>query len=1108
MTNIFNEYIQNIAKVKGQTEHSGRTYMQNLLLKIKEEEGNDIEIVQEAKSQKGIDGNNLGTPDFRFTRSADTKNNTSFDQQSSVNNPSLTIGYLETKKIGEDLNKVLKSKQIEKYKSLTDNLILTDYLRWIWINNGEVKDDVRLCEISELEKSKIKLNEENCAKVLKLIKAFYLQNPKPITSVNVLAKALAKPSAYIKEGIEEELIKQKEEKTGQLYNIYNTFVENIISELEIPDFADVFTQTFVYSLFIAKLSSPDDVKLNIYNIKRYFPSQFELISDLATFFTHIDDEKYSQIKPFVSTVMQIINNINREDLQRKLNIHEAEDQEKDPYIYFYEDFLQEYDKKIKKDRGVYYTPPSVVKYIVSNIDQVVKEEFGIEDGIGATGIKILDFAAGTGTFMLELYKQVLKNIPKDAIGNKGKTGIIANHLLKEVFGFELMIAPYCIAHLRLSQFLKEEGFDFTKKQTAEKQRIPVYLTNTLENVIKEVKITNQNNGMFEFMSFIEAVQKEGKKAQQVKDKEQIFIIMGNPPYKGHGMTQNNYINQLITGKDKKGEYIEDGYYHIEGKSIKERNPKWLKDDYVKFIRFAESKIAEQPNGGVIGIITPHSFLDNPTFRGMRYHLTKTFDKIYLLDLHGNARKKETAKDGTKDQNVFDIMTGVCISLFIKNPNKSKKEQNPTECQIYRKDLYGTREYKFKVLKNNINTKQWQQIKPTAPFYLFKQEDEKLKEEYNIGWSLRDVFMETNTGIVSKRDKVAFHHSKEEIKKVVQDIYDLNLSEIKSKYNMVNWDSRDGKVEFCKKDIVNVGIKDEKFIKCTYRPFDERYTYYTGNGRGFIGWPVYNIMQHMLNGSNVGLIVCRSAVGQPSWQEVIMVNSIYEFGIIATRPGNGSYLHPLYLYHNNMGVVVKEVNFKPEFIKMLKSQFGELVFNKNTEEGVSMQFGYNKGSVTPEQVLGYIYAILHSNKYRTKYLELLKIDFPKIPFNISWPVFVELSKIGQELVDAHLLNKIPKLEVGQPKKEGEEENYIMEKALYDEEKQRLYFNKSCYFANVNKETWEFKIGGYQVLDKYFKSRKGRDIESELDHISNTIKALSFSVSKMKEIDDFIKSNNLL
>jgi hypothetical protein len=618
----FEKYFKSLQshKIDDITEHSHRPALKELMESLADA---DIKILHEPKRE-----GKFGSPDFKITHTESI------------------IGYVENKKIEENLDKTIKSDQIKKYQSLSDNILLTNYIDWIWMKEGKIQKRETLCFLTDIENKRAKPDKTKVDAVEKLIKSFLSQAPKEIADAKKLAEALAVRAKLLKDFLLDELKRQEVEHTeGRLYQLYETFKTFVFHELTVDEFSDAFAQNLVYGLFLAKLNAGVHA-VNLYNAKKYIPASFELIRELVNFLDELDNDEYRETKWIVEEVLTIMNNLDLRAIQETLSFtkrrKDADDIIiKDPYVYFYEDFLAAYDKKLRKAKGVYYTPPPVVNFIIRAIDDILINTFNIKEGLADRNkVTVLDFATGTGTFLLEILQQIFDKLPKDS-GKKDL--IIKEHVLKNLFGFEYLIAPYTIAHLKLSQFLKDNGYELKAKE-----RLQVYLTNTLEPIPAQIKIP-----------LLPALTEESKQAQQVKDKP-ILVITGNPPYSGHSKNNGQWIADKI--KD---------YYFVDGKPLGEKNSKWLQDDYVKFIRFAQDKM-ENVEEGIVGIITNHRFLTNPTFRGMRQSLMNTFDQLYFIDLHGSNKPKEFSPGGSKDENVFDIEQGVAISLFIKKKDLEKK----------------------------------------------------------------------------------------------------------------------------------------------------------------------------------------------------------------------------------------------------------------------------------------------------------------------------------------------------------------------------------------------------------------------------------------------------
>jgi len=695
--------------------------------------------------------------------------------------------------------------------------------------------------------------------------------------------------------------------------------------------------------------------------------------------------------------------------------------------------LKEYDVKKKMEMGVFYTPRPVVQFIVRAVDSILKNEFGLERGLADTTkisvdkkeinskgkevrvqreyhkVQVLDVATGTGTFLNEIINHIHENFA----GQQGRwPAYVEKELLPRLHGFELMMASYTIAHLKLGMTLHDTGAG--KIDT----RLGVYLTNTLD----EPKSSIWGDGSL-FVGVQESITKEAVEASRVKSEYPIMCVVGNPPYSGESMNPH---------------YTDNDRYKVEpgGKQkLQERNSKWINDDYVKFIRFAESLI-EKNGEGIIGMITAHGYIDNPTFRGMRWHLRKTFDKIYVIDLHGNSRKKETSLDGSKDENVFDIMSGVSIILAIKKIDKLNKEL----ATIFVHDLYGARDIKFENLYNsNIDTINWDQLPESCD--VWKMEG-KNKDEYNEGFSVNDLFITSSVGIVTGHDGVVVSGDREQLKTSVITYADSDKFEYEeNKVNNVN-----------------------------YRPFDTRYIYYD---KKFIERGRWDVMQHFINKENIGLIFKRGGIDNNS--APVFISGHISESRSWSRPGMQGIesTAPLYLF-TDQGEKIPNLN------KEIWQKIDEIV-----------------GKTTPESILDYIYAYLHSPNYRKKYQEFLKTDFPRVPYPKNKEDFWGLVPLGEKLRGLHLMSSAEchKLITTFPEAGSD----IVEKIKY--ENNRVYINSTQYFGEVPDVAWNFYIGGYQPAQKWLKDRKGKKLSSEdIEHYQRIIVVLFKTDQIMKEIEN--------
>ncbi len=1051
MIEAFKAYFEQIKKldVEDSTEHTLRPALDNLLRALA---GEKIRVIHEPKR----DQTGKGAPDFKFKT-----------------NDERILGYLENKKTDENLDQILKSEQIAKYKKLSGNLILTNYLEWIWLKDGTITKRETLCYPSDVGYRKARLDTDKAEKVEGLISAFLSTPPKGIGRAKDLALALAIRCHELREFLTEELLRQeREHQQGKLFGLFGVFKRDVFHELDIAGFADAFAQMLGYGLFLARLNNDNGPPISLRNAKQYIPANFELIRELVDFLDELDKEEYRLIKWLIEEILSIMNNLDlaalREDMafsKRQGRLFRQTEEErllfaKDPYVYFYEGFLKAYDKDMRKSRGVYYTPPPVVNFIVRAINDILKSTFAITAGLAdRKRVTVLDFATGTGTFLLEVMQQILEETSEGV-----RDQVIREHALKNLYGFEYLIAPYTIAHLKLSQFLLDKEFAMQPKE-----RLQIYLTNTLEPIKPQPNL------------FLPALSNEVKLAQEVKDKK-ILVITGNPPYSGHSLNPS-YREEAVKTKNGKirrkrittfiGGLI-DSYKWVDGRPLGEKNPKWLQDDYVKFIRFAQWKM-EQVEEGLVGIITNHSFLDNPTFRGMRQSLMQTFNQIYVFDLHGSTKKKEKTPEGGKDENVFDIEQGVCISLLVRKPGLEQK--------IFHADLWGKRKDKYRAcLETDLQALEWEQLHPSSPFYLFIPQDNELRSEYEHGWKVTNIFVANVLGFQTHHDGFAIAFEKELIQKRAKEMIDETNSEtsIREKYAI-------GHGFNLKKARIQLRSKknwQHNIIQCSYRPFDNRWCYF---GYEFMDRPRRELMEHVAWRENLCLNLVRQTK-MLQWQHALISSEPTPAVFVEIK--DGSSVFPLYLYSS------KKEKQRPTFFEDDPSKGKDRIENFAPEFRAFIDQKYAH-HYEPEEILGYIYAVLHSPSYRRRYAEFLKIDFPRIPFVDDRQAFEKLSGLGWALVQAHLLKEIP----AEPKVEITKGSDLVEKPIYNPKEQRLYINPQQHFAPVPEDVWNFHIGGYPVLEKYLKSRKGRQLLlDEIENVMNVVKVLRFTIDQMQKIEE--------
>ena len=978
-------------------------------------------------------GNKAGVPDFTVRRR------------------DLLVGYVEAKDVGLDLNPVEKTEQLQRYReSLNGNLILTNYLEFRWYVEGKVRltavlaerigDEITLC---------------NYDKTLELIEGFLNYASAAINSPEDLAKQMARLTKSILLATESAL--QIETETGELHQLKRGFNEILLPDLNDAAFADMYAQTISYGLFAARVGHAQNPGNQLFDRRTagtYIPATNPFLRRL--FNSIIETDLLGKINWAIDDLVELLGRV---DMTAILENFGSRTRQSDPVVHFYETFLAAYNSALRKSRGVYYTPEPVVSYIVRSVDAILKNRFNLPLGLADNSknpdtqqprVQILDPATGTGTFLYGVVDRIYQNLADMGISGSWNQYVQEN-LLNRLFGFELLMAPYAIAHLKLGLQLQNLGYEFSSKQ-----RLGVYLTNTLDEALKKSEVL-----------FAQFVAQEANEASAIKRDVPVMVVLGNPPYSGHSANKSEWIAGLV--KD---------YYYVDGVPLKERNSKWLQDDYVKFIRFGQWRVS-QTGFGVLTFVTNHGYLDNPTFRGMRQNLMQTFTDIYVLDLHGNSKKKEVSPDGSPDQNVFDIQQGVSIGIFIKEPGKS------TPAKVHHAELWGSRTSKYETLNFiDIDSTEWKIIHPQSPFYLFVPQNRDLFAEYNDGWKITDIMPVNSVGIVTARDDLTIKWSVQEVKETVKDFVSLPVEEARNKYDLGK-DSRDWQVSLAQDDLRSHNLEDSKIVPILYRPFDKRYTYYTGKTRGFLCMPRFEVMRHILQGENLALATARSIeIGE--WDHLFCTVQLLQHHTVSLKEVN--YLFPLYLYpdtENEQGNLFSErtPNLSQKFLSAIREKLGYIP--------------------TPEAIFYYAYAVFYSPTYRQRYAEFLKIDFPRLPLTSDNELFQTLAQKGEELVALHLM-KSKKLNKVITKYPVSGDNAVTQ-VTYNESERRVYINKQQYFEGITPEVWAFKIGGYQVLDKWPKDRKKANRSLSFDevlHYQRIVVAMKETMQIMAEIDEVI------
>jgi predicted helicase len=1060
------QYIDNINKrykLGNATEHTFRGDLQQLLESLVP----DIRATNEPKRQS------CGAPDYILTKKE------------------IPVGFIEAKDIGdkdlEGAKKTGNKEQFDRYKASLNNLIFTDYLDFHLYIDGIY---ITKIAIAEIQNGTIVPLPNNFVTFTNLIKDFASHVGQTIKSSKKLAEMMAGKARLLSDVIEKALTSDEVNKEDStLKDQMNAFKQILIHDITPKGFADVYAQTIAYGMFAARLHDPTLPTFSRQEAAELIPKSNPFLRKLFGYIAgpDIDD----RIKWIVDSLVDIFLACNVEEI---LKNYGKSTKMEDPIIHFYETFLSEYDPKLRKARGVWYTPAPVVNFIVRAVDDILKTEFDLPQGLADNSktkikvevqgkkteqevhkVQILDPATGTGTFLAEVVKHIHKKF-------EGQQGIWSNyvetHLLPRLNGFELLMASYAMAHLQLDLLLTETGYKPTTNQ-----RFRVYLTNSLEE-------HHQDTGTL----FANWLSTEANEANHIKRDTPVMCVIGNPPYSGESANKGEWIMSLM----------EDYKKEPGGKEkLKEQNSKFINDDYVKFLRYGQHFI-EKNGSGILAFINPHGFLDNPTFRGMRWNLLKTYDKIYTIDLHGNAKKKETSPDGSADINVFDIEQGVSINIFVKTGKKKANELG----KVFHYDLFGKREYKYDFLSDNsLKHIAFNSFEPFKNNYLFKKIDDTLLVSYNNGINPTTLFQINVMGFQTHRDDFCIDDSKTHLANRLYNFSQNKNSEDEISKEFGVKSSTDFNIQKAQTELSKVDIEKE-IIKCNYRPFETKYIYFD---KILVDRPRKELLIHSKNKENIILGIGRQgmAVGDIQWCLTTVSKNPVDANMF--RRG-GVNLFPLYLYPEIKGqqtigqTTERTPNLNTEIVKQIADKLS-LTFTTEKET--------TKNTFAPIDILDYIYAVLHSSTYREKYKEFLKTDFPRVPYPKDKDTFWQLVKLGSEIRQIHLLESpIVEKYITQYPENGDNKvskikfiPYLYENEVPDENGNfnypdylgAVYINETQFFADVPTSAWEFYIGGYQPAQKWLKDRKERTLEfDDILHYQKIIVALTETNRLMSEI----------
>lgn len=938
---------------------------------------------------------------------------------------------------------------------------------------------------------------------------------------------------------------------------YRSFKANLLPALTPDEFADIYAETITYGMFAARFHDDDLSTFSRQEAMEDLPASNPFLKGLFEYIAGPALPK--RLTYIVDDLVQVMRASDPHSLFRDFGKFTARN---DPFVHFYEDFLAAYNPKKRKSRGVWYTPEPVVDFIVRAVDDVLKTEFGLADGLADTSkvtvdwdtgqddpktgkprkikkdvhkVQILDPATGTGTFLAKAVQLISDRVKARAPGKW--SSYVEEDLLPRLHGFELLMASYAMCHMKLDMMLDQTGY----KPSANPPRLSVWLTNALEPAEREVRDL-----------FFQPLAEEARGASEVKRQTPIMCVIGNPPYSGLSQNMGDWITGLI-----------EDYKYIDGKHFAERKH-WLHDDYVKFIRMAEHVVGRNPSGGIVGLITNHGYLDNPTFRAMRWHLLRTFDKIYVLDLHGSAKKKEVSPDGSSDKNVFDIQQGVAIIIAVKrSPSASvgKRNQQPL-AQVRRTECWGSRESKNQTLwMLDPPSDAWDELECRAPLYLLASANFELSEAYDAGFSMGELMRVRSKGIISARDDLAVDFDSEQLKSKIRRFVRTDLSDASARLEFFSrkskaqdpkypaGDSRGWKLPEARRALRSVPL-DDRMLNIAYRPFDFRTIF---NGPELVDWGRVEVTGHFSAGQNVGLAFNKRVEEIRPFTDALVFDAMIQHHSLSLKEAND--IAPLYLYPDEgkrrVSGVLRTPNLDPKLYPTICKTAGIDPADQAVPED---DFRAATGEARPSEVkvFDYIYGVLHSPAYRDKFAEFLKIDFPRIPYPPSPEVFAHISEKGEQLRRLHLMEAAaigetpypyhgegddvvasgyPKWEPSplageggpQGRERGRAASAAQENSAGGGEDSlgaqtragpspqpspargegvlgRVHINKDQYFAKVPEVAWNFHIGGYQPAQKWLKDRRGRSLSwDDIGHYQKIVKILVETDRIMKEIE---------
>lgn len=995
---------------------------------------------------------------------------------------SVPIGHLEAKDIGANLAAAIQDsqrnkpqtsngKQLQRYCAALPNLLYSDGLAWYWFVGAELRttEPVVLATWNAKTK-KLTPTPSGITDLHSLLSQFAQNTSLTISKPRELAQRLAQIAHWLRDVISE--VFKGQTAKGSLHQQLEAFKKTLLPDLDADEFADMYAQTIVYGLFAARVSLPDAKTFTRTDAAMAIPKTNPFLRSLFQQIAGYDLD--SRIAWLVDDCAALLAHTDMREVMRDFG---RATRQEDPVIHFYETFLAAYDAKLREVRGVYYTPEPVVSFIVRSVHALLQRDFQRPFGLADDSTIILDPATGTATFLNTVIQLIHQELADQGLAGTWDQ-YVPEKLLPRIFGFELLMAPYTIAHLKLGNLLQQLGYRFQSDE-----RLGIYLTNALD----EAPSAQQA------FAFAQTIAEEAEAANEVKHNKHVMVVLGNPPYSGHSANTSPWISELI-----------DDYKKNIPSSQKLTQSKWLQNDYVKFIRFGQWKI-NNVGEGIIAFITSNVYLDSPTFIGMRKSLINDFNDIYIVNLHGSSLRDEGDKE-SGNVNVFDIKQGVSIIFLVKNNNKNKN--------IYYKDVFGERKYKYEFLGNRIiDNIDWISISPDESRALLCPVESIDLDDYSHLSRTDEIFnayQRPSPGIVTTHDQFAISWNEDDTKRKINLFLETqDEEEARKLYKLCsqeqwNYDKA--------KNILKSIDWENQITKILYRPFDIRWTVYNSN---VAVHRRERVTSHIYLKENLGLHICKQVVSV-NWAHIYVTNYIPDDCLVSNKTKERGYFHALYIYNDDLSAepsmfdqdqaqTGRRANLSPSVIAEATNKLG-LVWVADGKGDLQASFG-------PEDLFHYIYAVLHSPSYRERYAEFLKIDFPRVPITSERSLFATLVGLGAALVDVHLLRLPGAGGVGgaggatilqKPGLQGLQfpvaGNSVVEKIRYNPSTTEVWINEQQKFVGVEPETWAMQIGGYQPLEKWLKDRKGRRLNAdEISHYLRMVLALRETKRLMQAID---------